>query len=500
MRPPPDTIDLFLAAAGTFAAKPAVTGVSGDTSYAALERLARRYAALFAQVDEPRVLIVLPRGPDAYAAMLGAGLAGGFYAPANEASPPDKISRIASQLQPDFLVAPPELAAALQAAAPAMRLIDPADVAHAACFEGRGSRHRIGYVIFTSGSTGLPKGVVVPRSALDHYIAWVHGSGCVCPEDRVSQFNNLAFDVSVFDIYGALGCGATLVPIGGRFDRLMPARAIAREAITVWTSVPSAIDLMLASQQLTAKNLHTVRRFTLAGEPLLRPHLEAIFAVCPHTVVQNAYGPTEATVTVSCMVMNAGNFADACERNAVSIGPATGGMHLHLAGGPDEDAGELVIIGPQLAEGYWQDPARSAAAFRMLDIDGETRRGYFTGDWMERVDGRLFFRDRIDLQVKIRGYRIELDEVAAALRQCGFPGACVFKYGDGLAALVECVAGQAFDEAAARAALASQIEAYAVPEHLVAVDRLPRNENDKVDRGAALALFEATMARSGNAQ
>jgi D-alanine--poly(phosphoribitol) ligase subunit 1 len=490
---PPDAIDLFLEAAALHAGKAAIGGISGEVSYGSLEHLARQYAARFAAASEPRVLIALRRGKHAYAAMLGAALAGGFYAPANDASPPDKLQRVARDLQPDFLVAPPALASAMQAAFPGAHLLDPATVEHGSAQEGPGARHRIAYIIFTSGSTGTPKGVVIPRTALNHYVDWIHTAGCIRPDDRVSQFNNLAFDVSVFDIFGALCRGATLIPIDGRFDRLMPARAIARERITVWTSVPTVIDLMQTGQQLTHANLKTVRLFTLAGEPLLRPQLEALFAACPHAVVQNAYGPTEATVTVSSMMMTAADFADACERSAVSIGPQIPGMRLHLHGGPHPDAGELVIIGPQLADGYWNDPDRTAAAFRPIKIDGQTHRGYFTGDWVERTRGLIYFRERIDHQVKVRGYRIELDEVAAAIRACGWPSVCVFKTGGELAALIECPPGRNFDAARLREDLAHRIEAYAIPELLQTTLCMPRNENDKIDRAAAAELFRKAI-------
>jgi D-alanine--poly(phosphoribitol) ligase subunit 1 len=492
--PPPDALSLFLASAALNAEKAAISGVGTDITYRALLHLARQYAARFAAANEPRVFIALRRGRHACAAMLGAGLAGGYYAPANDASPPEKLQRIARELKPDFIVAPTPLAACLQEAAPNAAVLDPAGVEHGPPLQGPGQRHRIAYIIFTSGSTGIPKGVVIPRSALNHYVAWIHSAGCIRPTDRVSHFNNLAFDVSVFDIFGALCCGATLVPIDGRFDRLMPARAIARERITVWTSVPTVVDLMQTGQQLTPENLKTVRLFTLAGEPLLRPQLEALFAACPDTAVQNAYGPTEATVTVSSMMMTADTFADACEKSAVSIGPPIPGMRLHLHGGPHADAGELVIIGPQLAEGYWNDPDRTAAAFRPIEIDGQTHRGYFTGDRVERIRGLLYFRERIDHQVKIRGYRIELDEVAAAIRACGWPSVCVFKHGDELAALLECPPGRNFDPARLREDLARRIEPYAIPEKFSTTDRMPRNENDKIDRAAAAEIFRNANA------
>ena len=488
----PDAIDLLLQQAAARPARLAVrSGVSG-TSYAELADKVRRYAAAFAVSAAPRVLIALPRGAAAYAAMFAAGLAGGFYTPVNDASPHDKLHRIVRLLEPDIIVAHHALGAVLAQAAPGARCVDPATFdGRLGLLTGRGTRHGTAYVMFTSGSTGDPKGVVVPRSALDRYVQWVHRSGTVGPDDVASQFNNLAFDVSVLDIFGALCAGATLVPIGGRGDRLMPARAVAREGITVWTSVPSAIDLMRAARQLTQANLGRVRLFTLAGEPLSRAHLEWIFAVCPQTIIQNAYGPTEATVTVSQMLMVADGYEHACLGGAVSIGRATPGMGLHLSGGAHPDEGEIVITGPQLADGYWKDPVRTAAAFRTIHADGHELRGYHTGDWAERRNGLLFFRGRMDAQVKIRGYRIELDEVAAAIRACGWPGVCVFKRGGELAALIECPADETLDADRLRVALARFLDAYAIPAQIASVPALPRNENDKVDRARVACLFEA---------
>ena len=486
----PDTTDLLLQQAEAHPERLAVRSGASRTSYADLAGMVRRYAAAFAIRAAPRVLIALPRGAAAYASMFASGLAGGFYTPVNPASPPHKLHRIVRLLAPDIIVAHPALGTILAEAAPGAQCLDPATLVERGGMPGRGTRHTTAYVMFTSGSTGEPKGVVVSRSAVDHYVHWVHRSGTVQPDDVVSQFNSLAFDVSVLDIFGALCAGATLVPMDGRGDRLMPARAIAREGITVWTSVPSAVDLMRTAGQLTAANLGRVRLFTLAGEPLLRAHLDAIFAVCPHATLQNAYGPTEATVTVSRMAVTASDYEHACLGNAVSIGPATNGMGLHLVGGAGPDEGEIVITGPQVADGYWNDPDRTAAAFRTIMVNGRGVRGYHTGDWAQRRAGLLYCRGRIDAQVKIRGYRIELDEVAAAIRACGWPDVCVFRRGDELAALVECPAGETVNAGHLRADLAGLLDAYAIPAHIAGVAALPRNENDKVDRVQSARLFD----------
>lgn len=426
--------------------------------------------------------------------MLAAGLAGGYYTPLNIAAPIAKLRRIAGLLQPNVIIAADTaLAAALAEECLQATLLDPDKAKRGKRCTGRGTRHELAYVIFTSGSTGAPKGVMVPRAALDHYVDWAAGAIPMHPGDRVSQHPNIAFDVSVLEIYGALGAGATLCPLVSAGERLMPARFIESAGITVWVSVPSVVSLMAQAKQITPSLLRSVRLFAFCGEPLLKEHLDALFAARPEVEVINLYGPTEATVSMTALHVNARNYRTAC-RATVSIGAAIPGMGLHLIGGSHADEGELVITGPQLAVGYWKDATRTEQAFRPIERDGARLRGYFTGDWGERVDGQIYFKERLDFQVKVHGYRLELDEVAAAIRDCGWPVVCVVKWNDGLAAVIERIDGKDFDEAALIAALSSRIEPYAIPSVMRVVERIPRNDNDKLDRNAVLALLKAEPA------
>ena len=114
--------------------------------------------------------------------------------------------------------------------------------------------------------------------------------------------------------------------------------------------------------------------------------------------------------------------------------------------------------------------------------------------WAERRNGLLFFKERMDFQVKVGGFRIELDEIAAAIRTCGWPVVCVFKRGERLAAVVERNPEKQFEEPALIAALAGKVEPYAIPEFVLEIDRMPRNENDKLDRRAAAAWLEGQIA------
>jgi D-alanine--poly(phosphoribitol) ligase subunit 1 len=483
----PDVVDLFLARADEAPDAPAIVTSAASITYGALERRVRALAAVFVERPSPKVLIALPQSIDAYAAMFASGLAGGFYTPLNMASPIEKMRRIATQLEPDLVVGAPELIEKL--AVPGARMIDPAALDETRQLEGTGTRHDLAYVLFTSGSTGEPKGVMIPRTALAHYANWLGRLG-IGPGDRVAEHANIAFDLSVFDIHGALCHGAALHPLDVDGDRLMPARFVKRHAITVWSSTPSAVSVMMRARQVTGANLASVRLFNFCGEPLLKEHLDALFAAVPGSMVQNTYGPTEATVSMTKIGLDAQSYADHCA-TSVALGNAIPGMELLLSGGPSADEGEIVIVGPQLARGYWRDPDKTAGSFRAVSAD-DPRIGYFTGDWAWRRGGDLFFRERVDFQVKVRGHRVELDEVAAAIRESGYPVACVFKRGEALAAIVEAVA--AFDEAALRARLQTKLEPHAIPERIVAAVELALNENGKLDRGRAAALMEERIA------
>lgn len=487
----PDVVDLFLARAAEAPDRPAIVTSTQTITYGGLERRVRAFAFAFARHRAPKIFIALPPSVDAYACMFAAGLAGGFYTPVNMASPPEKMRRILAQLEPDIMVGARDTLERLAGAAEQAEKLDPAALDEGWQFDGRGARHDLAYVFFTSGSTGEPKGVMIPRQALAHYVAWLKTLG-IAPGDRVSQQPNIAFDLSVFDIFGALCYGATLYPLDVEGDRLMPARFIQRNKITVWNSTPSAVSVMMRARQVKASNLVSVRLFNFCGEPLLKEHLDALFAAAPLAIVQNTYGPTEATVSMTSLRLDAQNYADHCSAS-VALGEAIPGMEIVLEGGASPDEGEIVIVGPQLARGYWQDPQKSAASFRAVSA-GDPRRGYFTGDWAERRGGDLFFRERVDFQVKVRGHRVELDEVAASIRALGHPVVCVFKRGDTLAAIVEAGAAP-FDEAALRAQLHTKIEPHAIPERIVKVEQIPRNENDKLDRRRAAALMEDRIAR-----
>jgi D-alanine--poly(phosphoribitol) ligase subunit 1 len=483
----PDPFDLFRIAAERHGARPAVHEKGGDLSYAELMDRVRRLGARLARADDahPRVAILLPQGAWAYAAMFASLMAGGVYVPLNLQMPPEKINRVLDLVDPHVIVSSAATETGFVGAAhkPKITLVE--DLAEDRLDDARPAND-LAYVIFTSGSTGDPKGVMIGRESLTHYIRWAHDAMAVTPEDRWSQHPNIAFDLSVLDIYGALCAGACLYPMVSRRDRLMPAKAIKTYGLTIWNSVPSVVDLMSQGGQLTEENLGSLRLATFCGEPLLASHLESLFAAKPSLDVHNTYGPTEATVSFTLLKLTKETFAGHC-RASVAIGAAIPGMHLLLAGNT-EDEGEIVAVGPQVARGYWKDPAQTKDRFFKTEIGGKTMSAYRTGDWGKRVDGDLYFESRIDRQIKRAGFRLELGEIEAAIRSAGAPATCAIHVDGEIIAFLEGEDPGLCDRVAAR--IGDYLPAYAIPDRFELIAALPRNANDKIDAGALAKRLE----------
>ena len=158
----------------------------------------------------------------------------------------------------------------------------------------------------------------------------------------------------------------------------------------------------------------------------------------------------------------------------------------------DPDFGELLLLGPHVGMGYYNDPDRTGKSFiqnprhsRYRDI------GYRTGDLVRRdSSGRLHFKGRVDFQIKHMGYRIELEEIEAALSTIPGVKECAVVYqklGEGMGQILGFVAS---DKDANSEQLIAQVAAivppYMVPKRIEVLEDLPKNANGKIDRQALL--------------
>ncbi len=342
------------------------------------------------------------------------------------------------------------------------------------------------YVLFTSGSTGIPKGIIINRGNLNHYLQWALPQFPLQAGDRCTQTFDLSFDLSVHDIFVTLSQGATLV-IPDPGDLLFPNNYLAKRSLTSWFSVPSLAVRIKQLRLLAEGSLPKLRYAYFCGEGLPQEIAASWAKAAPSAHILNLYGPTEATIACTYQVWQ----AEASKDHAlVPIGKAFPSMTTTLH---DESShsliegsgiGELWLAGPQLADGYLKDAEKTASAF----VTFQQCRWYRTGDLVERDDqGVLHFKGRIDFQVKIRGYRIELGEIEKILYRVApaefwiaLPWPAGAQQAQSIIAVY--ISREPLDEARALAACQNFLPQYMIPERLIGRNELPLNSNGKVDR------------------
>jgi len=270
----------------------------------------------------------------------------------------------------------------------------------------------IAYVLFTSGSTGRPKGVPVTHANTRHYFGLLDDRYDFGPDDVFSQSFDLNFDCAMFDLFCAWGAGATLAVPPLQAYRDMPGFVAAHD-MTVWFSTPSAIGVIRRTGGLSPASMPSLRWSFFAGEALSCHDAEDWRRAAPYAALENLYGPTELTITVTGHRWS----GERTLNGIVPIGSVHSGHYFMLldpAGAPCRNEGELCIAGRQLTRGYL-DPADNAGRFFYLH--GE--RWYRTGDRVRcGDDGTLLYLGRNDAQVQVHGVRVELAEVEAAVRDC----------------------------------------------------------------------------------
>ena len=335
-------------------------------------------------------------------------------------------------------------------------------------------------VLYTSGSTGKPKGAVLEHGNLMAFCSWYRRYSGIDASSCASAYASYGFDCCMMDMYPALTVGATVCVVEESIRLDLPAvdRWFAEKGVT-----HSFMTTQIArqfSQIATAKSL----KFLLAaGEALVPVEPPKNFELV------NGYGPTECTILAT---------AQKVERlyRSVPIGRVFENLKAYVVDGrgrrlPPGVPGELWLAGPHVARGYLNNPEKTAAAFirNPFSDDSACDRVYKTGDIVKfQPDGTILFVGRRDGQVKVRGFRIELAEVEEVIRR--FPGvkdATVAAFDDpaGGKFVAAYVVGDAkIDVAAMNDFIRAEKPSYMVPAVTMQIDRIPLNQNQKVNRRA----------------
>jgi amino acid adenylation domain-containing protein len=356
----------------------------------------------------------------------------------------------------------------------------------------------IAYVLFTSGSTGEPKGVTISHRNVAHYTRTMAQRYDINEQDRISQFSELTFDASVFDIFCAWKRGACVVCPALK-TLLNPVAFLSGAGITIFHSSPSNGLLVKRLGALTSNRFPKMRAALFGGETLPADLAHAWQSAAPSSVVENRYGPTELTVTATAYRWDAKNSPGECHNGTVPIGdllPGVEGLVVdeNLQPVPPGEKGEFLLGGPQRTPGYINDPQRTAGA--LVVPPGSNEIYYRTGDIVCQMPGKTFyvFLGRKDHQVKIFGMRIELGEIEAALRdETGLMEVAALAWPipqAGVGGIVAFIGSLNVDPERVRAGLRNRLPQQMVPKQIRLIEQLPLNNNGKVDRLALQAILE----------
>ena len=324
-------------------------------------------------------------------------------------------------------------------------------------------------VIFTSGTTGKPNGVQVTHQNICNILLTAPGSLGMSPGKRVSQLLNIAFDMAVWEILGALTNGATLV---------IREKSIQR--------VAECVDILIATPSILAgldsRSCQQISTVALAGEPCSIALADEWAAFCQFW---NCCGPTETTIVNTMQHYQPGASA------ALTIGTPTPNNRVYILDAQLEpcatgEIGEMWAGGVCVTAGYINNPELNASRYRPDPFATDGSMMFRTRDLARwTAEGELEHLGRSDDQVKVRGFRVELDAVSTLLEKLpGCQRAVTMKKDE--RTLIAWVTPETVDVEAANVWLAQHLPYYSIPETIIPLKHFPVTDRGKIDKRALL--------------
>lgn len=509
----------FLATALAHPERPAIVSPEGEaTSYRELLQLVsniRQAIATFEEQHYKQAFIGVVTGPEPlhYAALLAILLNESAYVPLSPGNPPQRTQQILEDTELRLVLSTEEFPALNEAAQgmeqpPQLLNIRQLDSAPLLTTPPDTQPNDIAYVLFTSGSTGRPKGVPIYHRNLSAFLETVleHSGYDFQPSDRFLQMFQLTFDLSVFSYLVPLCCGASFYTVPqDKMVALGCYEVLEDHAITVALMVPSVLAHL--QRYFSEIDLPALRLSLFCGEALPQNLTEGWGTCVPNAQIENVYGPTEATIFCLRYVWQPEEAARQAVHGVVPIGHPIAGMQARIANDalellPPGEVGELLLIGNQVTNHYWQNTPKTKAAFVFLDTPEGRVFAYRTGDLAEiNQQGNFIFHGRKDNQVKIEGYRVELGEVEHHARQAlghGQVAVLPETLPSGNTVLRLFYEGEPQQETHLLQQLSQRLPSYMQPKTATPLESLPLNSSGKIDRPALMRQMASTPSATKN--
>ena len=368
------------------------------------------------------VAVLMKKGWEQVVAVLGIHFAGSAYLPIDSELPAERQRYLIENGDVKIVLAQAELVPGLDVpkgvevlAVDTMKPLDGGPPVP----RRRQKPEDLAYIIYTSGSTGLPKGVMIDHRGAMNTVLDLNERFAVGPRDRVLALSRLNFDLSVYDIFGLLSAGGSIVLPAAELaqDIAHWADLIVSEKVTMWNTVPALMQLLVEEAQRGEKIGKTLRVVFMSGDwiPINLPG--QIRHLLPDARIISMGGATEASIwSILYPIEEINPNWKSVPYGKPMVNQTFQVLNPAMAPCPVWVPGQLYIGGIGVAKGYWRDEKKTNASFITHPATGE--RLYRTGDLGRYLpDGNIEFMGREDFQVKIQGYRIELGEIEARLQE-----------------------------------------------------------------------------------
>ena len=353
------------------------------------------------------------------------------------------------------------------------------------------------YILFTSGSTGKPKGVQISKNNLDSFNDWF-GRFMSLNHDEEVMMNQVSysFDVSVIPIYLGLIYGKTLNSLSKQTleDFKLLFNNLKESNIKEWVSTPALAEMCIRDSNFNSSLMPNLNTFFFAGEVLSKKLVKELMDRFKGVRIINGYGPTEGTVLLSAIDVTQKMLED---ERAIPIGYPMDGAILKIVDDKgntlsDGEKGELLALGKSMSKGYFNNEEMTNKVFFDEEVNGETLRGYRTGDLAYYENEIIYYCGRKDFQIKLNGFRIELEDIENNLRKVSNVSNCVvlpvYKE-EKISHLASFVTLKEENELSSlknsiliKEELKRYIPSYMIPRNMKIIKEFPINTNGKIDR------------------
>lgn len=432
------------------------------------------------------VAVLMERGINLYASILGLLKAGCVYVPLNSDYPDARIQYILNDCSAQIIIVDDLLE---NRVGNDILKINSDKMANLPVIEDNTTNRRgksdVCYIIYTSGSTGESKGVLVQHQNIirickdTNYIE-------ISPSDTVLQLLNYSFDGSIFDIFGSLLNGAKLVTLTNEqgLSSQLVSEIIEQEHVTIALLTTALFNVFVDT---SLELLSGVKKVLFGGEKVSASHVRKAFKSLGKDRMLHLYGPTETGVLATYYSIN--SILDS--QITIPIGKAVKNTRLYILNKknellPNGAPGELCIGGNSVSLGYLGREELTCEKFINNPwVSGE--KIYKTGDLVYRnEDNNIIFLDRIDKQVKIRGFRIELGEIENEILKNQeiketYVEAIEDSNGNSVGLCSYYVSDSEISSDSIRKKLAEAIPVYMIPNYFIRIEKIPLTPNQKID-------------------